>query len=67
MFPPCRPRRELPHDDRRRTHFDNRDTHLDDRRSDDDGFMMLVSRVPVPSALRNQTAGRGEEGDDAGK
>jgi hypothetical protein len=51
--------RELPHDDFRRAHYDYRRSYYDFR-------MSFVSRVPVPSAFRNNTSGRGKEGDNAG-
>jgi hypothetical protein len=57
----------LPHDDFRRAQHDHRGAHDDWRRSDYYAFRMtFISRVPMPSAFRNNTSGSREEGDDAG-
>jgi hypothetical protein len=48
-------------------HDEFRGMHHDYWRSDDDCVMTFVSRVLVPSAIRNKTSGGGEEGENAGK
>ena len=59
----------LSHDHFRRAHDEFRGAHLDYRRSHDNCIMAFVSRVfvPAPFTSRENAAGGGEEGDDAGK
>ena len=57
--------RELSHDDFRRAHYDYRRAHDDWRGSYYDFRSMFVSRVPMPSAFRNNTSGSAEERHNA--